>query len=246
MLLLSHTLTICLKWVLVEDVRLKKECVSAVALDLPWVTCQMRPTRLPHYSQNDSPLRNTTSDSLDRTESVVLWGFPPNHHKEAAFMTTAALSAKLCTQPSSRREISPTLVTLSFLPSSCCTETSSGSFARKHGTSGGSSWNLPTAPPTLALLVSLEQAGRQKFEPATIHFNRLRGKNPQAHLAPPSTRRSVRHCLTDGGLQPLSCQWNSSNLEELFHRPYPKSGEAWRTRLRKSWSGPFSRGLWGL
>ena len=76
--------------------RLKKECVSAVSLDLPWVTCQMRPTSLPHYSQNDSPLHNATSDSLDRSEDVVLWVFPPNHHKEADFMTTAALSAKLC------------------------------------------------------------------------------------------------------------------------------------------------------
>ena len=74
----------------------KRECVSAVAFDLPWVTWQMLATSLHHFSQNDSPLRHSTSDSLNRTESVVLWGFPPNHHKEAAFMTTAALSAKLC------------------------------------------------------------------------------------------------------------------------------------------------------
>ena len=70
--------------------------MSAVELDLPWVTCQMRPTSLPHYSENGSPLRHTTSDGLDRTESVVLWGFPPNHHEEAALVTTAALSVELC------------------------------------------------------------------------------------------------------------------------------------------------------
>ena len=29
-------------------------------------------------------------------ECGLLWGFPPNHHEEAAFMTTAALSVKLC------------------------------------------------------------------------------------------------------------------------------------------------------
>ena len=34
--------------------------------------------------------------SLDRTESVVLGGLPPNHHEETALVTTAALSAKLC------------------------------------------------------------------------------------------------------------------------------------------------------
>ena len=72
--------------------------MSAVEWDLPWVSCQMRPTSLPHYSQNGSPLRHTTSDGLDRTESVVLWGFPPNHHEEAALVTTAPLSVELCYQ----------------------------------------------------------------------------------------------------------------------------------------------------
>ena len=80
----------------------KRVCVSAVALDLPWVTCQMRPTIFPHYSQNVFLLRNSTSDSLDRTESVSLggggggWGLPHNHHKDVTLVTTAALSAKLC------------------------------------------------------------------------------------------------------------------------------------------------------
>ena len=158
----------------------------------------------PLYSQNDSPLRSTTSDSLDRTESVVLWGFPPNHHDEAAFMTTAALSLKLCYPVVIEERDQRHIGTLSLLPSSCWTGTSSGTFARKHETSGGSSWNLSTAPPTLAFLVSLAHAGRQVVEPSTKHFNRLRGKNPQAHLSLPSTRRSVRYCLLDGALQPLS------------------------------------------
>ena len=98
--------------------------------------------------------------------------------------------------------------------------------SRKHETSGGSSWNLLTAPPTLALLVSLEQAGRQVVETTTKHFNSLRGKNPQAHLASPSTHRSVRHCLADGALQPLSSRiWNSSNLEGLLDRPFLNVGK---------------------
>ena len=118
-------------------------------------------------------------------------------------MSTAALSVKLCYPAVIEERDQRHIGTLSLLPSSCWTGTSSGSFARKHETSGGSSWNLLTAPPTLALLVSLAQAGRKVVEPATKHFNRLRGKNPLAHLSPPSTRRSVRHCLPDGALQPL-------------------------------------------
>ena len=110
-------------------------------------------------------------------------------------MSTAALSVKLCYPVVIEERDQRHIGTLSLLPSSCWTGTSSGSFARKHETSGGSSWNLLTAPPTLALLVSLAQAGRKVVEPVTKHFNRLRGKNPLAHLSPPSTRRSVRHCL---------------------------------------------------
>ena len=96
-------------------------------------------------------------------------------------MTTAALSVKLCypaiIEKRDQRCIDK-MTTLSTLPSSCWTGTSSDTFARKRKTSGGSSWNLPTAPPTLALLVSLAQAGRQVVEPATKHFNCLRRKNP--------------------------------------------------------------------
>ena len=170
----------------------------------------MRPTSLPHYSQNGSPLRSTTSDGLDRTESVVLWGFPPNHHEEAALVTTAALSVELCypavIEERDQRHIGNPLVPAIKLLDRDIQRFihARGHSRRKHVASGGSSWNLPTAPPTLALLVSLEQDGWQVVEPATKHFNRLRGKNPHSHLAPPSTRRSVRYCLPDGALQPLS------------------------------------------
>ena len=149
----------------------------------------------------------TCLESLARCDRQA---FPTIHRMVLLYVTlpltasTAQLSVKLCYPAVIRREISATLAILSFLPSSCWTGTSSGSFARKHGTSGGSSWNLPTAPPTLAFLVSLEQDGWQVVEPATKHFNRLRGKNPHAHLAPPSTSRSVRYCLPDGAHQPLS------------------------------------------
>ena len=57
----------------------------------------------------------------------------------------AALSPMLC-NPSSRREISAALMTLSTLPSSCWTGTSSGTSARKRKTSGGP-WNPPTVLP---------------------------------------------------------------------------------------------------
>ena len=183
-----------------EDVRLEKECVSAVELDLPRVTCQMRPTSLPHYSQNGSPLRHTTSDGLDRTESVVLWGFPPNHHEEAALVTTAALSIELCYQAvieeRDQRHIGNPLV-----PAIKLLDRYIQRFIRQKARG---QWKIllesSDSATNLALLVSLEQGGWQVVEPATKYFNRLRGKNPQAHLAPPSTRRSVWYCLPDGAL----------------------------------------------
>ena len=60
--------------------------------------------------------------------------------------TIAALSPKLC-DPSSRRETSTALTTLSTLPLSCWTGTSSGTSDRKRKTSGDPCWNPPTALP---------------------------------------------------------------------------------------------------
>ena len=61
--------------------------------------------------------------------------------------TFAAPSRMLC-DPSSRRETSAALMTLSTLPSSCWTGTSSSTSSRKRRTSGGPCWNPPTALPT--------------------------------------------------------------------------------------------------
>ena len=60
--------------------------------------------------------------------------------------TIAALSPKLC-DPSSRRETSAALMTVSTLPSSCWTGTSSCTSARKCKISGDPGWNPPTALP---------------------------------------------------------------------------------------------------
>ena len=59
--------------------------------------------------------------------------------------TIAALSPKLCDDPSSQRETCAALMTLSTLPSSCWTWTSSDMSARKCKTSGNPCWNPPTA-----------------------------------------------------------------------------------------------------
>ena len=59
--------------------------------------------------------------------------------------TIATLSPMLCGS-SSRRETSIALMTLSTLPSSCWTGTSSSIYARKRKTIRDSSWILPTAP----------------------------------------------------------------------------------------------------
>ena len=143
---------------------------------------------LPHYSQNGSPLRHTTSDGLDRTESVVLWGFPPNHHEEAALVTTAALSVELC-YPAVIEERDQRHIGNPLVPAIKLLDRYIQRFIRQKARG---QWRIllvfTTAPPTLALLVSLEQDEWQVVEPATKHFNRLRGKNRQAHLAPPSTR----------------------------------------------------------
>ena len=118
----------------------------------------MRPTSLPHYSQNGSPLRHTTSDGLDRTESVVLVGFPPNHHKEAALVTTAALSVKLCypavIEERDQRHIDNPAIKL--------LDRYIQRFIRPKARD---QWRIllesSTTLPTLALLVSLEQDGWQ-------------------------------------------------------------------------------------
>ena len=86
--------------------------------------------------------------------------------------TISALFPKLC-HPSSLRETSATLTTISTLPSSCWTGTSSDTSARKLKASGDPCWN-----PLTALLVPPAQAGRQDVESPTKYINRLQWKNP--------------------------------------------------------------------
>ena len=82
-------LRIFLKWVLVEDVRLEKGFVRVL---LHWTCLES----LARCDRQAFPTIHRMILSLDRTESVVLGGLPPNHHEETALVTTAALSAKLC------------------------------------------------------------------------------------------------------------------------------------------------------
>ena len=143
-----------------------------------------------------SPLRHTTSDGLDRTESVVLGGFPPNHHEEAALVTTAALSVKLrypaVIEERDQRHIDNPAIKL--------LDRYIQRFIRQKARD---QWRI--------LLESSDNA----TNPSVTGFSWARWV---ASGAPPSTSRSVRYCLPDGALQLVSSRiWNSRNLEELLH-----------------------------
>ena len=85
----------------------------------------------------------------------------------------AALFPKLC-DLSSRREISAALMTLSTLPSSCWTGTSSGTSARKRKTSGGPCWNPSIALPIPSATGLFAFDGKTHSSPKAIAraFNR--------------------------------------------------------------------------
>ena len=97
----------------------------------------------------------TVFDALleDRGDQMVLGDFNTHHpswfsrtRDDRAAARREALSPKLCDLSSQReREISAALKTLSTLPSSCWTGTSSASSARKRNTSGDPFWNPLTA-----------------------------------------------------------------------------------------------------
>ena len=93
---------------------------------------------IPLYQPPVLPRKKSSGRSMampeDTTSPLVMSGI------------TAAFSPNLC-DPSSRREISAALKTLSTLPSSCWTGTTSDSSVRIRKTSGGPFWNPPTALP---------------------------------------------------------------------------------------------------
>ena len=136
--LLSSILTIFLKWVLVKDVRLEKECVWVL---LHWTClesltiCDRQTFPTIHrmiFLYVTLPVPASTAQRVGGIRDG--WDLPPNHHEEAALVTTASLSAKLCypaiIEKRDQRCIDK-MTTLSTLPSCCWTGTSSDTSARK-------------------------------------------------------------------------------------------------------------------
>ena len=150
----------------------------------------------------EKPLPTSFSAEEKKVFRRIL-GDTGRHHIPWGYVwITAALSPMMC-DTSSEREISVSLTTPSTLPSSCCTGTSSGSFAKKLKTSGGLFWSPPTMPPTPSAIGPYCARCAPPSPPPTILIA-FEGKKNKLHLE--DLALWARPELPERAIQPLSCR----------------------------------------
>ena len=156
-------------------------CIGGALSNLLEATVADRQAFPMHYSQDDFPLQNTTSDTLVRKwqpcpqRECDLVGFISSHHEEVALVTTVALSATSATPHGGERSAPH------WQLSRPCRQAAEPGHRAAHSPGNARPVKDPPGifrarhqPP--ALLDSPAQAGRQTVEPPTKHFNRIEGK----------------------------------------------------------------------
>ena len=142
----------------------------------------------------DTPLPTTCS--ADENVFRRILGDAGRHHTPCGYVRDYCSPFPKSCDPSSRKKTSAVLTTLSTLPSSCRTGTSSGTSARKRKTSGDPCWN-----PTTALTIPSATGPFCASWPARGRVPHQISQSPLMEKPNPARRRL--HEPSTGSLLPL-------------------------------------------